>query len=116
MLADVSGGETSTIRTLGLHKLLGDWGEGTSGWGLGPGGTGQGYGAVAGEHPATWTYQFYNADAWTNAGGDFAGTASATTSVGMDLNSDVHVAHDIRTGCRCAGMDRRPDEQLSAGC
>jgi len=87
VLADVSGGETSATRTIGLHKLLGDWGEGTSGWGLGPGGTGQGFGAITGENPATWKYQFYNADEWTIAGGDIAGTASATASVGSDVNS-----------------------------
>jgi hypothetical protein len=87
VLAQVSGGETSATRTISLHKLLGDWSEGTSGWGLGPGGTGQGYGANSGEHPATWTYRFLNTDEWTSAGGDFAGAASASTSVGSGLNS-----------------------------
>jgi hypothetical protein len=80
VLADVSGGESVPTRTLGLHTLVGDWGEGTKGWLLGPGGTGQGYAADEGD--ATWTYQFFDTDPWTNLGGDFVGTASATASVG----------------------------------
>ncbi|MHB0956824.1 MAG: DNRLRE domain-containing protein [Pirellulaceae bacterium] len=86
VLADVSGTD-ATPRALGVHKLLDDWSEGTSGWGLGPGQTGQGFQPMTGERPATWKYQFHNADEWTSLGGDYAGTASATTSVGSDLGT-----------------------------
>jgi hypothetical protein len=84
VLADVSGGETSPTRTTAIHKVLADWGDGTSGWGLGPGGTGQGIAPPfpAGETPATWRYQFYNTTEWSPAGGSFVATASASTLVG----------------------------------
>ncbi len=86
VLADISGGDTGT-RTIGLHRLLGDWGEGTGGWGEGPGQTGQGRDPIAGEHPATWQYQFWDTDVWVNPGGDFVDMASATAAVGTDVNT-----------------------------
>jgi hypothetical protein len=64
--------------TVELRPLLADWGEGTSNANAHPG-----QGAPATTNDATWIYRFFNTTAtWTNPGGDFAGTASATTSVG----------------------------------
>jgi hypothetical protein len=64
-----------------LHALQADWGEGTSNAGINGGG-----GAPATTNDATWIYRFFNATTpgpkWTNPGGDFSSTVSATTSVG----------------------------------
>lgn len=57
-----------------LHRLLTDWGEGSS---LSFGGSGAP--ATAGD--ATWLHTFYPAQTWTTPGGDFDSTASATTIV-----------------------------------
>jgi hypothetical protein len=67
----------SETRTVELHKLLADWGEGTSD------ATGfEGIGASATTNDATWRHRFYNTIFWTTEGGDFSGTASASQSVG----------------------------------
>jgi spore coat protein A len=61
---------------VGVHRVTSDWGEGASN---APGQEGDGDGAETGD--ATWMHTFYNTSLWTSAGGDFVGTASATTSV-----------------------------------
>lgn len=61
----------------GLHRLLADWGEGTSV----PSGAG-GQGAPATPSDATWLHTFYNTQFWATPGGDFDPTPSATTQVG----------------------------------
>ncbi|MBS1252798.1 MAG: hypothetical protein MAG451_01840 [Anaerolineales bacterium] len=61
---------------IALHRLLADWGEGTSDAG---GEEGGGTSATAGD--ATWLHRFYDTDAWGAAGGDFDPTVSASTSV-----------------------------------
>jgi len=60
-----------------LHRVLADWGEGPSDAGI-PGGGGDN----AEPNDATWLHRFFPSTNWTNIGGDFAPTASATTSVG----------------------------------
>lgn len=66
----------SDAHTVALHRLLADWGEGMSN------ATGEeGGGAAAASGDATWIHTFFNTQRWTNAGGDFAGSASATQSV-----------------------------------
>lgn len=66
-----------TPRTVELHKLLGDWGEGTSDAGGEEGG-----GAPATPNDATWRHRFFDTIFWTNQGGDFSATVSASQSVG----------------------------------
>src|SRR5205809_3066191 len=67
----------NTARTIELHKLLADWGEGTSD------ASGQeGQGIAATTNDATWRHRFYNTIFWTTQGGDFSGTVSASLSVG----------------------------------
>jgi len=67
----------NTARTIELHKLLADWGEGTSD------ASGQeGQGIAATTNDATWRHRFYNTIFWTTPGGDFSGTVSASQSVG----------------------------------
>jgi hypothetical protein len=59
--------------TTGLHRVLREWGEGTS---VGGGGGGS---ATAGD--ATWLHTFFSTDTWTTPGGDFASQPSATRLV-----------------------------------
>jgi spore coat protein A len=60
-----------------LHELLSDWGEGTSD----TGNSQPGRGATPTTGDATWQHTFYDMQFWTTQGGDFDGTASATTPV-----------------------------------
>ena len=64
-------------RTVELHKLLADWGEGTS---IAPGEEGDG--APATPNDATWRHRFFDTIFWINEGGDFSVTVSASQSVG----------------------------------
>ena len=70
---------TTASRTVELHKLLADWGEGTS-----DAGQNEGKGAPATTGDATWRHRFYNTILWTAQGGDFSGTVSASQSVGAN--------------------------------
>jgi len=63
--------------TVELHKLLADWGEGTS---HAP--SGEGDGAPATPSDATWRHRFFDTIFWTTQGGDFSATVSASQSVG----------------------------------
>ncbi len=58
-----------------LHRLLADWGEGTS---VAPGNGGTGTAATAGD--ATWTHRIFSATPWTTPGGDYAAGPSATVT------------------------------------
>ena len=59
-----------------MHRVLADWGEGTS-----VAGSGEGGGGTATTNDATWSFRFFNTTQWSTPGGDFNSTASATTSV-----------------------------------
>ena len=63
--------------TVELHKLLADWGEGTSHAPMG-----EGDGAPATPNDATWRHRFFDTIFWMTEGGDFSATASASQSVG----------------------------------
>jgi hypothetical protein len=82
--------------TVELHKLSADWGEGTSNADSNPG---QGTTATTGD--ATWIYRFYNTSSWTNAGGDFTSTVSASTSVGSvgfyTWGSTTQMVNDVKS-------------------
>src|SRR6476469_9414354 len=60
-----------------LHKLLADWGEGTSHAPMG-----EGDGAPATPNDATWRHRFFDTVFWTTEGGDFSAAVSASQSVG----------------------------------
>ena len=64
-------------RTAELHRLLADWGEGTSD---APGEEGDG--APATPNDATWRHRFFDTVFWAMEGGDFSATVSASQSVG----------------------------------
>src|SRR5437667_4778957 len=63
---------------IAVHRLVADWGEGTSD---ATGGLGEGGGGPATTNDATWVYRFYSTQLWNTPGGDFAAAASATTTV-----------------------------------
>src|SRR6266481_6533648 len=65
-------------RTVELHKLLADWGEGTS---IAPGEEGDG--APATPNDATWRHRFFDTIFWSVQGGDFSATVSASQSVSV---------------------------------
>src|SRR5205814_8485784 len=67
---------SDTPRNVELHKLLADWGEGTS---VAPGEEGDG--APATTNDATWRHRFFDSVFWTTQGGDFSATVSASQSV-----------------------------------
>jgi hypothetical protein len=66
-----------TSHFVALHRVLADWGEGTSD---APGGEGTGTAATPGD--ATWLQRFFGASQpWASPGGDHAPVASATRPV-----------------------------------
>ena len=67
----------TTPRTVELHQLLADWGEGTS-----QASGEEGTGAPATPNDATWRHRFFDTIFWTTEGGDFSATVSASQSVG----------------------------------
>jgi hypothetical protein len=70
----VSNAPNTTPRTFTLHRVLRDWGEGTST------STGGG-GAPAAVGDATWLHTFYPDPFWEEPGGDFASIASASETI-----------------------------------
>lgn len=79
------GAGDATARTIELHLLTADWGEGVTGLGSGVGGSGQGFPAGAGD--ATWNDRLFPGTPWTTPGGDFAAGASGSALVGNVVNS-----------------------------
>ena len=69
---------TNTAYVMELHRLLADWGEGTS---VAPGEEGDG--APATPNDATWRHRFFDTIFWSAEGGDFSATVSASQSVGV---------------------------------
>lgn len=65
--------------TISLHRITADWGTVIVGSGGSGGGGGQGDPPVAGV--VTWNYRIYDDQPWTNSGGDFVPTASASQDV-----------------------------------
>ena len=69
---------TNTAYVVELHRLLADWGEGTS---VAPGEEGDG--APATPNDATWRHRFFDTILWNTQGGDFSTTVSASQMVGQ---------------------------------
>ena len=69
---------TNTAYVMELHRLLADWGEGTS---VAPGEEGDG--APATPNDATWRHRFFDTIFWSTQGGDFSATVSASQLVGV---------------------------------
>jgi hypothetical protein len=60
-----------------LHRVLADWGEGTS-----QASGHEGAGAPAASDDATWIHRFYPNELWANPGGDFSQLASGSQVIG----------------------------------
>jgi spore coat protein A len=73
----LSKASSTTPQTVTVHRVLADWGEGTSN-----DTQGEGSGSPAVHGDATWLHTFFDHDFWASPGGDFTATASASTSVG----------------------------------
>jgi len=71
-------------QNVALHRLLADWGEGTSV----AGGAGGG-GAPSTSGDATWIHTFFNTSFWSAVGGDYAASPSASTTVGSAIGNYV---------------------------
>lgn len=69
---------TAGLQPVSLHRLLADWGEGTSD----PLGE-EGGGVASTTNDATWIHRFFNTTRWTTPGGDFVATPSTTVQVGL---------------------------------
>lgn len=67
-----------------LNRASAAWTEGPTA----PGGN-EGAGAGAAANDTTWLHRSFSSSSWTAAGGDFSGTASATTTVSVDSASYV---------------------------
>src|SRR5262245_52820200 len=76
LVLHASQGQAGTT-TISLHRVLAAWGEGASN----AGGSG-GLGAPSAPGDATWIHTFFPSLFWGAPGGDFAGPASGTQSVG----------------------------------
>lgn len=73
---NVSRSASGTADDISLHRVLADWGEGTTTSTRPPGGTG----GPASGGDATWLHNFHDTSFWSVPGGDFEALASATTS------------------------------------
>ncbi len=62
------------MRTLGLHKITSDWGEGTSN-------STSGSGTAPTTNDATWNFSFFNTQSWSSPGGAYVPVASASVAV-----------------------------------
>lgn len=85
-----------STQSIKLHRLLADWGEGTSNAGAEEGG-----GAPPTTGDATWTHRFFNTSLWTTAGGNFTAIASDSEAV-ADVNfytwgSTPQMVNDVQT-------------------
>jgi hypothetical protein len=81
MHLDGASSTDSGDREVRLHRLLADWGEGTSAGG----GAGGGNGQAPTTNDATWNHRFFDTTAWSTPGGDFAPAASANAAVSTTL-------------------------------
>ena len=64
------------VMSIGLHRALANWGEGTS-----DASANEGKGGDATTGDATWLHTFHNTATWLTAGGDFVPTATVTIPV-----------------------------------
>jgi hypothetical protein len=76
---------SSATQTISLHRVLADWGEGTS-----DAIDEEGSGELSTTNDATWTHTFYNTSFWTTTGGDYEPTASASRTVGNNSQYGPH--------------------------
>ncbi len=91
MVAGGGGSPGPANVTIELHKLLADWGEGTTGNSATTiGGTGSGFAANSGD--ATWNVRMFGANSWATSGGDFSSAISGSATIGNTLNTTYNWA------------------------
>ena len=73
---NMSAASLNSAQTIGLHRVLADWGEGNT---IASGGGGGGGPAATGG--ATWLHTFFADKLWSRPGADFEATSSATIEV-----------------------------------
>lgn len=73
---NVSAASSNSAQTVGLHRVLADWGEGSTVASGGGGG-----GGPASQGGATWLHTFFPDKLWSRPGGDFEATSSASVDV-----------------------------------
>jgi hypothetical protein len=93
----------SRPETFSLHRVLQDWGEGTSS-------SGGGQGAVATDGDATWDHTFFPSGFWSARGGDFTASASAAI-VADDVGSYTWGSTDMLVADVQAWLDT-PEENF----
>jgi len=73
---NMSAANSSSAQTMGLHRVLADWGEGSTVASGGGGG-----GGPASKGGATWLHTFFPDKFWSRPGADFEATSSASIDV-----------------------------------
>jgi hypothetical protein len=73
---NMSAASSNSAQTIGLHRVLADWGEGST---VASGGGGGGGPAAPGG--ATWLHRFFSDKLWSHPGGDFEASSSASIDV-----------------------------------
>jgi hypothetical protein len=93
MTLQVSNAPNDIEREFTLHRVLADWGEGTST-------TTGGSGAPASEGDATWIHTLYPGQRWSTPGGEFDSAVSASfrvADVGVYALRGVGLRTDVQT-------------------
>ena len=94
---NVSRSASGKADDISLHRVLADWGEGTTTSTRPPGGTG----GPASGGDATWLHNFHDTSFWSLPGGDFealaSATASAPTSGSVSWDSTSRMVIDVQS-------------------
>ncbi|MBC7834723.1 MAG: DNRLRE domain-containing protein [Phycisphaerales bacterium] len=86
--------ETGPTATFDLHRALASWGEGPTDAGANGGG-----GVAAEPGDSTWNYRVYESLLWTNPGGDFSPTVTASqtaNSIAFYTWTSTQLAADVQ--------------------
>ncbi|HXI04197.1 MAG TPA: DNRLRE domain-containing protein [Candidatus Saccharimonadales bacterium] len=89
-------------RTIHLHRVLAEWGEGESA-------ASGGGGATAGTGDVTWIHTFWNTAFWEHPGGQFVASASGSLLVGdagpYTLDDEGGLTRDVRLWAASPGRN-----------
>lgn len=87
----MSNAPNATSRTIAVHRVLKDWGEGASF-------SEKGLGAPAEQGDATWLHSHFPNEQWAAEGGDFEGTARTSALIGGEgfYSWKANLAQDVQ--------------------
>jgi len=105
---NMSAASLNSAQTMGLHRVLADWGEGSTVASGGGGG-----GGPASQGGATWLHTFFPDKFWSRTGGDFEATSSASIEVAGILAYDGDRRKRWLPMYRCGSTSHPP---ITAGC